>query len=89
MSSRIGTILSWCQSRGVRSLHSIPDGLVAESFDAGGRAIELGVLSTDDFNDEVGRSSTDDYRESVYERMGLAFDGSRVASPEIVGERRF
>ena len=40
MSSMIRTILSWCQSRGVRSLQSIPDGLVAESIDAVGRAID-------------------------------------------------
>ena len=66
MSSMIRTILSWCQSRGVRSLQSIPDGLVAESIDAAGRAIELGGVSMDNLWDEVGRSPTDDYRESAY-----------------------
>ena len=89
MSSMIRTILSWCQSRGVRSLQSIPDGLVAESIDAVGRAIELGGVNIDDLWDEVGGSSADGYRESVYERMGLNLDRSRVASPEIGGERRF
>ena len=73
----------------MRSLQSIPDGLVAESIDAVAQAIEHGGLSIDYLWDEVGRSSTDDYRESVYERMGLTLDGSRVASPKIGGERRF
>ena len=85
----IRTILSWCQSRGVRSLQSIPDGLVAESIDAVGRALELGGVSMDDLWNEVGRLLTDDYRQSVYERMGLNPDGSRAASPETGGERRF
>ena len=89
VSSMIRTILSWCQSRGVRSLHSIPNGLVAECIDAVVRAIELGGVSMDDLWDEVGMLSTDDYRESVYERMGLNPDGSRAASPEIGGARRF
>ena len=89
MSSMIRTILSWCRSRGVRSLHSIPNGLVAESSDAVRGAIELGAVSMDDLWDEVGRSSTDGFRESVYERMGSTLDRSRAVSPEIGGERRF
>ena len=89
ISSMIRTISSCCQSRGVRSLQSIPDGLVAESIDAVGRAIELGGVSMDDLWNEVGRLSTDDYRQSVYERIGLNLDGRRAASPEIGGERRF
>ena len=89
ISSMIRTILSWCQSRGVRSLQSIPDGLVAESIDAVGRAIEFGGVSMDDLWNEVGRLSTDVYSQSVYERMGLNPDGSRAARPEIGGERGF
>ena len=89
VSSIMRAILSWCQSRGVRSLHRIPDGLVAESIDAVGRAIELGSVTMDELWDEVGRTSVEEYRESVYERMGLTLDGDRVASPEIGGEHRF
>ena len=48
MSSMIRTILSWCQSRDVRSLHSVPNGLVAERSDAVRRAIGLGAVSMDD-----------------------------------------
>ena len=40
-SSMLCTILSWCKSRGMRSVQSIPDDLVAEKSDAVGRAIEL------------------------------------------------
>ena len=87
--SVLRTILSWCQSRGVRSLHSIPDALVSESSDAVGRVAELAAVSMDDLGDEVGRSATDGYRESVFERMGLTVDGDRVSSPEIGSQHRF
>ena len=86
--SMLRTILSWCQSQGVRSLHSIPDALVSDSS-AVGRVVELAAVSMDDLWDEVGRSTTDGYRESVSERMGLTVDGDRVASPEIGREHRF
>ena len=83
------TILSWCQSQGVRNLQSIPDILVSDSSDAIGRVIELASVSMDDLWDEVGRSTTDGYRESVFERMGLTLNGDRVASPEIGSEHRY
>ena len=70
MSSVVLTILSWCQSRGVRSPHSIPDNLVSERSDAVGRAIDPDAVSLEDLWDEVGRESTNGYRESVFERMG-------------------
>ena len=89
MSSVIRTILSWCLSRCVRILHSTPGGLVAESSDVVGRAIELGAVRMDDLWEEVDRASTDGYRESVCERMGLNLDGNRADSPEIGGEHRF
>ena len=87
--SVLRTILSWCQSQGVRNLQSVPDVLVSDSSDATGRVIELASISMDDLWDEVGRSSTDGYRESVFERMGLTVNGDRVASPEIGSEHRY
>ena len=87
--SVLRTILSWCQSQGVRNLQSVPDVLVSDSNDATGRVIELASISMDDLWDEVGRSSTDGYRESVFERMGLTVNGDRVASPEIGSEHRY
>ena len=87
--SVLRTILSWCQSQGVRNLQSIPDVLVSDSSDAIGRVKELASVSMDDLWDEVGRSTTDGYRESVFERMGLTVNGDRVASPDIGSEHRY
>ena len=73
--SMLRTILSWCQSQGVRGLQSIPDALVSDSSDAIGRVVELAAVNMDDLWNEVGRSATDEYRESVFERMGLTVSG--------------
>ena len=87
--SVLRTILSWCQSQGVRNLQSIPYALVSDGSDAIGRVIDLAALSMDDLWDEVGRSATDGYSESVFEWMGLTVNGDRIASPEIGSEHRF
>ena len=71
VSSVVRTILSWCQSRGVRSLHSIPDDLVAERSD--------NVVSMNDLWERVSRAQTNGYRESVFERMVFNIDGDRAA----------
>ena len=73
----------------MRSPHSIPDGLVSERSDAVGRAIDPGAVSLEDLWDEVGRESTNGYRESVFERMGFTVNGDREGSPEIGSEYRF
>ena len=54
-----------------------------------GGVVELAAVNMDDLWDEVGRSATDEYRESVFERMGLTASGDRAASPEIGSEHRF
>ena len=87
--SVLRTIASWCQNQGVRGLQSIPDALVSDSSDAIGRVLELAAVNMEDLWDEVGRSATDEYRESVFERMGLTASGEQAASPEIGREHRF
>ena len=62
-------ILSWCKSRRVRSVQSIPEDLVADSIDAAGRAIDSQAERMDDLWDGVGKVATEGYRESAMERM--------------------
>ena len=49
------TIRSWCVARGVRSLHSIPDGLVMECSEAVGRIEDLRSVTLESLWEEVGR----------------------------------
>ena len=89
LSSIFRTVRSWCISRGVRSVHSIPDELVAECFDAVGRTNELRDVTLEQLWEEVGRLSADGYRDSVMERLGFTIEGERAMSPQIGGEHRF
>ena len=83
------TILSWCVARGVRSLQSIPDGLVMESSEVVGRTEDLRSVTTGGLWGEVGRESPEGYRNAVLERLGFNAEEGRTESPEIGGEHRF
>ena len=83
------TIRSWCVARGVRSLHSIPDGLVMESSEAVGRIEDLRSVTLESLWGEVGRESPEGYRDAVLERLGFNAEGGRTESPEIGGGHRF
>ena len=83
------TIRSWFVARGVRSLQSIPDGLVMESSEAVGRFEDLRSVTLDRLWEEVGRESPEGYRDAVLERLGFNAEGGRAESPEIGGEHRF
>ena len=83
------TILSWCVARGVRSLQSIPDGLVMESSEVVGRIEDLRSVTTESLWGEVGRESPEGYRDAVLERLGSNAEGGMTESPEIGGEHRF
>ena len=88
LSSMFRTVLSWCTSRGVMSLQSIPDGLVAECVAALGRVNDLRTITLGELWKEVGGVAADGYRDSVMERMSFTVEGGRVESPEIGGEHR-
>ena len=75
--------------RGVRSLHSIPDGLVMESSEAVGRIEDLRSVTLESLWEEVGRESPEGYRDAVLERLGSNAEGGRTESPEIGGAHRF
>ena len=78
------TIRSWCVAWGVRSLHSISDGLVMESSEAVGRIEDLRSVTLESLWEEVGRESPEGYRDAVLERLGFNAEGGRIESPESV-----
>ena len=82
-------IRSWCVARGVRSLHSIPVGLVMESSEAVGRIEDLRSVTLESLWGEVGRESPEGSRDAVLERLGFNAEGGRTESSEIGGEHRF
>ena len=85
------TIRSWCVVRGVRSLHSFPDGLrrVMESSEAVGRIEDLRSVTLESLWEEVGKESPEGYCDAVLERLCFNTEGGRIESPENGGAHRF
>ena len=73
----------------MRSLHSIPDGLVMESSEAVGRIEDLRSVTLESLWGEVGREFPEGYRDAVSERLVFNSEGGRTECPEIGGEHRF